>query len=113
MPSRMKIACDECGDANVVLLHSAGFKICVPCSTKCDVRGCSCSTGIHEDDTADGSAKRPWGLTFGSGTIDEWGYWRDGCPQCARAAEIRDKVPFNSYWPHIRGTKEKTCQITT
>ena len=48
---------------------------------------CSASTGIHE------------GLTFGSGKLDDWGYWEKPCTVCARWHEQKDNVPVNSYWP--------------
>jgi len=60
---------------------------------------CGCSTGIHEDDIATGEPDAPWGLTYGSGQLDEWGYWSKPCRDCARWAEKRDGVPMNSYWP--------------
>jgi hypothetical protein len=40
---------------------------------------CSCSTGIHE------------GLTFGSGELDDWGYWSKPCQVCARANDAKQK----------------------
>ncbi len=60
---------------------------------------CCCSTGIHEDDRATGDLNSPWGLTFGSGKLDELGYWSKPCVACARWSEQRDGVPHNSYWP--------------
>ena len=60
---------------------------------------CGASTGIHESDDADGSSKSPWGLTYGSGRLDEYGYWSIPCGYCARLAEIRDGVCIDSYWP--------------
>lgn len=41
----------------------------------CKNPNCKCSTGIHE------------GLTFGSGELDECGYWEKPCAECARAWE--------------------------
>ena len=60
---------------------------------------CGCSTGVHEDDRATGKPDAPWGLTYGSGHLDEWGYWSKPCVACARWAESQDGVPHNSYWP--------------
>ncbi len=60
---------------------------------------CSCSTGFHEHPLADGSPEKPWGLTYGSGELDDFGYWEHPCNICARNAEKRDNVPKNSYWP--------------
>jgi len=70
--------------------------ICGKTKRKC---GCGTSTGIHEAQDANGSAERPWGLTFGSGMLDEDGYWQYGCAKCARRHEKKDGVPLNSYWP--------------
>lgn len=39
----------------------------------CGNNWCSCSTGIHE------------GLTFGSGDLDQYGYWEKPCRICAVA----------------------------
>jgi hypothetical protein len=36
---------------------------------------CGVSTGFHD------------GLTFGSGELDEYGYWEKPCTTCARAYE--------------------------
>ena len=60
---------------------------------------CRTSTGIHEDMRADGTSQHPWGLTFGSGKLDDYGYWEFACSDCARKAEIKDKVAKGSYWP--------------
>lgn len=65
-----------------------------------DHKKCSCSTGIHENPLADGSAELPWGLTFGQGKLDEHGYWEKPCFDCARRHEKQDGVPVNSYWPY-------------
>jgi hypothetical protein len=40
---------------------------------------CSCSTGIHD------------GLTFGSGELDDLGYWDKPCDICAREGDKRNK----------------------
>lgn len=63
---------------------------------------CSASTGIHELPDADGSASRPWGLTFGSGKLNSSGYWEIPCAECARWHEKQDRVPVGSYWPWNR-----------
>lgn len=39
----------------------------------CGNPNCCTSTGIHE------------GLTFGSGKLDQWGYWEFPCRPCAKA----------------------------
>lgn len=43
----------------------------------CGKPRCSVSRGIHE------------GMTFGSGDLDEWGYWDEPCAPCARAWEAK------------------------
>lgn len=53
-----------------------------------DEQDCCVSTGIVADE-----------LTFGSGKLDDHGYWEHPCAACARAAEERDGVPLNTYWP--------------
>jgi len=63
---------------------------------------CSASTGIHESTIGDGSPEHPYGLTFGSGVLDEYGYWENPCPTCARLAEKIHEVPVNTYWPYER-----------
>ena len=83
--------CAVCGERAHDHTHG-NPRICMPCSTKCDDPQCSTSAGIHESDEADGSPERPWLLTHGHG-----GYWKHSCSRCARAAEIRDDVPFSSY----------------
>lgn len=60
---------------------------------------CGASTGIHESDDSDGTPQNPWGLTFGSGQLDDYGYWEIGCSECARWHEYEDGVPVGSYWP--------------
>lgn len=62
---------------------------------------CRVSTGIHEPLNADGSPEHPYGLTFGSGQLDSYGYWERPCFACAREAEVRDGVPLGSYWPWL------------
>jgi hypothetical protein len=51
---------------------------------------CKVSTGIAEE------------LTFGSGKLSDNGYWEVPCLVCARAAEKKDGVAVNSYWPPER-----------
>ncbi len=46
-------------------------------STKCGNSMCGRSTGIHE------------GLTFGSGELDEYGYWEKPCGICAADWDLR------------------------
>jgi hypothetical protein len=60
---------------------------------------CAASTASDEDLDADGSAQKPWKLTFGQGQLSFSGYWQVPCKSCARQAEKRDGVPVNSYWP--------------
>ena len=43
---------------------------------KCGNPKCSTSTGIHE------------GLTFGSGRLDEFGYWSHPCRTCAEHFDL-------------------------
>ena len=64
---------------------------------------CKVSTGIHEESLADGTPERPYGLTFGFGELDDYGYWERGCFECARRREVEDSVPLNSYWPFESG----------
>jgi hypothetical protein len=45
----------------------------------CGNPNCSCSTGIHG------------GLTFGSGQLDEHGYWTRPCRVCAAASDAKSK----------------------
>ena len=50
---------------------------------------CSVSTGIHEC------------LTFGSGRLDESGFWERPCEACARAHE--EQFPeCGPCWPHTQ-----------
>lgn len=58
---------------------------------------CSASTGIHDD--GDGTPEHPYGLTFGYGELDYYGYWQYPCAECARHNEQIDNVPLGSYWP--------------
>jgi len=62
---------------------------------------CHASTGIHESDNADGSPEHPWGLTFGKGKLDDYGYWEKPCYECARWHEIQDEAPKGSYHPYF------------
>jgi len=79
----------------IVTTQRKGAAVLRECGNLC----CSVSTGIHEDMQADGSAGHPYALTFGSGELDDLGFWEIPCAKCARAAEKRDGVPFDSYWP--------------
>jgi hypothetical protein len=54
---------------------------------------CSCSTGIHD------------GLTFGSGQLDDYGFWENPCWECARWHEQQDGKPVNTYWPFTGSMK--------
>lgn len=48
---------------------------------------CHVSTGIHE------------ALTFGTGMLDDNGFWEHPCPECAR--EHEKQFPECGYcWPH-------------
>lgn len=49
----------------------------------CSNAGCCASTGLHADDDVSLS-----GMTFGSGRLDENGYWEFPCDPCARAFEV-------------------------
>lgn len=60
----------------------------------CGNHNCSVSTGICES------------LTYGSGELDQWGYWEFPCSTCARAAEIRHPE-YGSCWPFANTNKEK------
>lgn len=56
---------------------------------------CSMSLGICDS----------W--TFGTGDLDEFGYWEHGCPECARAHE--EQYPeAGPCWPH---TEEQLKQM--
>ena len=55
-------------------------------ASACENPKCSCSTGIHE------------GLTFGSGELDDWGYWEEPCDVCARAYE-KNYPDAGKCWP--------------
>jgi hypothetical protein len=52
----------------------------------CDNYECSVSSGIHE------------GLTFGSGKLDDLGFWEKPCGTCARARE-KDHPEDIPCWP--------------
>lgn len=62
----------------------------------CGNNWCRCSTGIHE------------GLTFGSGELDQYGFWEKPCRICAEqhdtemAAGRRDEL-INEQVAHYRG----------
>ena len=38
-------------------------------------------------------------LTFGSGRLDDYGFWQYPNAKAARNNEIKDGVPINTYWP--------------
>lgn len=52
----------------------------------CGNPDCCVSTGIHE------------GLTFGSGDLDEYGYWEHPCDPCARLWE-KERPQDGPCWP--------------
>lgn len=70
-------------------LSYKGFEVrpydapCRPCGSP----DCHVSTGIHE------------GLTFGSGELDQYGYWEKPCAVCARQAEEDDPQQYPC-WPY-------------
>lgn len=59
------------------------------CTEVCGNPHCSISTGIHD------------GLTFGSGELDDFGYWSRPCDPCARAWE-RAHPEDGKCWPFAR-----------
>ena len=59
----------------------------------CGRKECKVSTGIHD------------GLTFGSGELDEFGYWEFPCDKCARAWE-KDCPEDGPCWPFDKADKE-------
>lgn len=59
--------------------------------TACRNPNCGSSTGIHE------------GLTFGSGRLDELGYWEFPCAICARASDARmPEIIREIHWEYVR-----------
>ncbi len=60
---------------------------------------CRVSSGIHE------------GLTFGSGSLDDLGFWEIPCPTCARAYE-KDH-PGEKAWPFKEEDLQDSNPITT
>lgn len=52
----------------------------------CSNKDCKVSTGICDS------------LTFGSGELDEYGYWEKPCSICARAFEI-EFPEYGACWP--------------
>ena len=58
---------------------------------KCGNKDCSVSSGIH------GSYKYP-GFTFGSGALDQHGYWSIPCSICAREHE-KNHPEDGPCWP--------------
>jgi len=59
----------------------------------CGNKDCSVSTGICES------------ITFGSGELDELGYWEKPCEECARAFEKSTPKYNGRCWPFEK--KEK------
>jgi hypothetical protein len=57
-----------------------------PKTRPCGNPDCGISTGIHE------------GLTFGSGKLDQWGFWENPCDTCAREHE-KNHPQDGSCWP--------------
>jgi hypothetical protein len=66
----------------------------MPLEGGCGKSSCCASTGIHDPHTDVLS-----GMTFGSGMLDECGYWEFPCHACARAFERLhpEAVPC---WPY-------------
>lgn len=52
----------------------------------CGRRECKASTAITDD------------ISFGTGRLDEYGFWEVGCPICARAWEREH--PGDKAWPY-------------
>lgn len=67
----------------------------------CNNPDCRISTGIHERLDANGSQNKPWGLTFGSGELDDYGYWEFPCLDCARYYEALHGMKKGTYWPEL------------
>jgi len=57
----------------------------------CGNEDCSVSSGIH------GSENYP-GFTFGSGRLDDYGYWEKPCGTCARQNE-KNHPEDGPCWP--------------
>jgi hypothetical protein len=77
----------------------------------CGNAQCACSTGIHD------------GLTFGSGHLDDMGYWQNPCRVCAAAHDYSkptlrkqygqlDWVELNA-WPFVDSDIEKLNEEIT
>lgn len=66
----------------------------MPFKDGCNKEGCSASTGIHDPESSQLS-----GMTFGSGRLDDHGYWEFPCHLCARAFEklYPEAIPC---WPY-------------
>lgn len=60
---------------------------------------CCASSGIHGDFDANGTIEKPYAYTFGTGELDDFGYWEFGCSKCARWHELQDGMPVGTYWP--------------
>ena len=64
-------------------------KLALKSPKACGKLECSVSTGIHE------------GPTFGSGKLDEHGFWEHPCDTCAR--EWEEIYPEDQAWPFKKG----------
>lgn len=60
----------------------------------CDNKECCVSMGICG------------ALTFGSGELDEFGYWEKPCHKCARAYEKLEPKTDRRCWPFDKDKKE-------
>ena len=73
---------------------------------------CRRSSGIHGYD--DGTTPSPiyayghyWaGFTFGSGKLDDFGFWEHPCAHCARESE-RENPEFGPCWPFSEQVREE------
>ncbi len=62
---------------------------------------CRVSTGIH------------YFLTFGTGELDDNGFWENGCAECARAFE-KQFPKCGACWPHTsEQLKEMGFDVST
>jgi hypothetical protein len=59
---------------------------------------CKYSTGIHD------------GITVGTGTLDDNGYWDHPCHVCARKWEITNKKPINACWPFYQPREQSSTE---
>ena len=60
----------------------------------CGNKECNVSTGICES------------LTFGSGELDDYGYWEKPCEKCARAFEKLEPEYKGRCWPFGKNKNE-------